>query len=376
MSFLARLRRSSLAGRRFRPAVESLETRQVLSAVLQVHQGVPTALYQTIQSAVNAAHAGDEIEVFTGTYREAVTVTKPGLTIEAAPGAQAVVQNPGAAQTGFTVQAAGNGTLAGFTLRDITVRGFAVNGVFLAGVTNFVLDHDTAVNNATYGFFPVQSGNGVITACTASCSNDTGIYVGQSHNILVQGNEAYDNVNGIEIENSTAVTVQLNSVHNNTVGMLVDLLPGFPLAFERSSQNVIANNLVFLNNRPNNADHADIASVEPPGTGIAVIGGDHTLIQGNVVFGNAFAGIALLSGMDLLALAAAAGISVPAYPPNVDPDPDFTLIQGNVVVGNGFVSPVPSGFPTPADLLWTGHGQHNHWVQNVFGTISSPVPLP
>jgi hypothetical protein len=70
-------------GRTFRPHLEPLEERAPLSGlaaapqVLEVRQGDPHAQFQTIQTAVNAAHPGDEILVFSGVYREAITVTTP-----------------------------------------------------------------------------------------------------------------------------------------------------------------------------------------------------------------------------------------------------------------------------------------------------------
>jgi hypothetical protein len=152
----------------------------------------------------------------------------------------------------------------------------------------------------------------------------------------------------------------------------MDLLPGFPLAFEVSSHNLVTNNLVFNNNRHNTAQPGDIASVEPPGVGIAVVGGDHNVIQANLVLGNAFVGIVLLSGNDLLALAPP---GTPAYPAGVDPNPNDTLVQFNVVLGNGFITSVPLGFPQPADLVWTGTGTGNHWKHNIFQT-STPSHLP
>src|SRR5262249_20945928 len=165
-------------------------------------------------------------------------------------------------------------------------------------------------------------------------------------------------------------------IYKNTVGILVDLLPGFPLANEVSSHNVIANNLVFGNNRINTAPADDFASVEIPGIGIAVVGGDHALVKDNVVVGNAYAAIPVLSGSDLRFLANAAGIPVPDYPPEVNPDPADTLVRDNIVVGNGFITAsLPAGFPAPADLIWTGTGSNNHWGQNIFGT-SSPDVLP
>jgi parallel beta-helix repeat protein len=252
------------------------------------------------------------------------------------------------------------------------VTGFVQDGVSLTGVTHFVLAHITAANNGEYGIFPVLSSSGVVEYCGAFGSNDTGIYVGQSTNILVFGNSVTNNTNGIEIENSTQVKTTSNVVYNDTVGILMDLLPGFPLAFEVSSHNVIASNFVFDNNRPNTAPADDIASVEPPGTGIALVGGDHNVIQANLVFGNAFAGIAVISGNDLLGLAPP---GTPSYPAGVDPNPDHTLIKANIVLGNGFVTPAPPALPQPADLVWTGTGTGNHWVNNIFQT-STPGQLP
>jgi parallel beta-helix repeat protein len=360
------------ASRRLR--IELLESRDLLNGtpqLLQVHPGTPHA-FQTIQSAVNAAQPGDKIEIFGGTYKEAVSVSTPGLTLFGAPGHEVKVQNPGRAMNGFTVGSVHGSLLDGFRLSNVTVSGFVGDGVSLTGVTDFVLSHVTARNNGEYGLFPVLSSHGVIKYSTASGSNDTGIYVGQSSNISVQGNSVYNNTNGIEIENSTHVKATFNTVYNNTVGVLVDLLPGFPLAFEVSSHNLVANNIVFDNNRANTADPGDIASVEPPGAGIAIVGGNHNVIQANLVLGNAFAGIAVLSGNDLLVLAPP---GTPPYPVGVDPNENDTLVQMNIVLGNGFLKSVPAGFPQPADLIWTGAGTNNHWKNNIFQT-STPLQLP
>jgi parallel beta-helix repeat protein len=359
--------------------VEALESRTVLSAlaagphVLQVNPADPQA-YHTIQAAVDAASPGTDIVIFSGTYKEAVTVSTPNLRLAGAAGATVVIANPGGAMNGITVAGVNGAPLSGFALANVTVSGFDSDGVFLNGVTGFVLSQVMATNNVEYGLFPVLCANGQITHSSASGSNDTGIYVGQSANVDVQDNTVFDNVNGIEIENSTGVSATHNTVFGNTVGILADLLPGFPLPYEVSAHNTISDNTVFLNNRANTAPADDIAVLEPPGTGIALIGGEHTQVQGNNVYGNAFAGIAVLSGSDLLALAQLAGIPLPSYPPGVDTDPEHTQIHDNVVLGNGF-APGMTGFPQPADLVWTGTGQHNHWNNNLFLT-SSPSELP
>jgi parallel beta-helix repeat protein len=346
----------------FRPRLEALEARELLSNLLIVQPG-DSHSFQTIQAAVNAAHWGDKIEIFGGTYREAVTVAKPGLTLFGIAGAQVVIQNPGGAANGITVQGPGGTALAGFNLANVTVRGFAGDGVYLSKVSGFSLTNITARDNAEYGLFPVLSANGQIHACTASGSNDTGIYVGQSQNVVVSNCVAFNNVNGIEIENCTAVTVVSNNVFDNTVGILEDLLPGLPV--QTASGNVIQANYVAANNRPNTAPAGDLAALEPSGTGIALVGGSGTLVQGNVVTVNAYAGIAVLSGADLLG----------PYPKGVDPNPENTLVRGNIALGNGFAPTVPAGFPQPADLLWDGNGMNNHWQKNQYQT-STPGQLP
>jgi parallel beta-helix repeat protein len=366
----------------FRPRVEALECRQLLSGgpvaplqILQVSQTDPHATYQTIQAAVDAARPGDQIEIFAGTY-DAFTVHTPGLTLFGAPGADVIIQNKGQTANGVTVTGVNGAPLSGFTLKNVTVNGFTDNGVFLDGVNGFVLSGIRAVNNGEYGLFPVRSSNGLIELSSALGSNDAGIYVGQARNVLVRGNVAAHNVNGIEIENSIDVTTTHNTVFDNTVGILEDMLPGFTRAYEQVTRNVISDNLVMRNNKPNTAPADDLASLEMPGTGIAVIGSEHTTVRGNTVFGNGYAGIAVLSGSDLVSLAHLAGMPIPSYLPGVNFDPTHTLVQNNHVSGNGFATgPLLPGFPAPGDLIWTGTGSDNHWINNSFGT-STPNLLP
>ena len=280
---------------------------------------------------------------------------------------------------GFSVlPATPGGTLDGFVLKNVTVQDFACNGVFLIRVKHFALENITAVNNGEYGLYPVLSADGSISGCLASGSNDSGIYVGQSSDVRVSNNSAFDNVNGIEVENSVNVRTTYNQVGGNTVGILVDLsppgvvqVPGYA-PVESSSHNLVAHNHVVGNNRANTAPPGDIAAVEPSGTGIAVIGGDHNVLRDNVVTDNAIAGIALLSGSDLLSLAP----GTPGYPAGVAVDPTHTRIAHNFVVDNGFYTgTLPQGFPPPANLIWTGKGHNNHWVHNTFVT-SDPAMLP
>jgi parallel beta-helix repeat protein len=364
-----------------RLGVEFLEAREVLSTamphhVLDVHQDNLPAKYQTIQSAINAAQPGDEVRVFGGTYREAVTVSTPNLTIDGAPGARVVIDNPGGAANGITVSPKGHAPLAGFTLANVTVSDFKAYGVYLVNVSGFTLSHVTTTNNATDGVYAVLSAHGKIDACTASGSNDIGLYVGQSNDVSIRNSVAFNNVNGIEVENASNIRIVNNTVFGNTVGIVLDQLPAILDAVpgftpvQASANNVVESNLVFANNRTNTAEPDDLAALEQPGTGILLIGGDHGRVRYNQVFANAYAGIVLLAGSDVLALAP----GTPGYSAGFDGVPRNMLIADNRLFLNGFLA-APPGYPASADLIWTGAGSNIHFSHNHYST-STPGTLP
>jgi parallel beta-helix repeat protein len=347
--------------------LEALETRNLPSiaplapSIAIVHPG------DNIQSAVDSARPGTTILIEPGVYQQSITVSTPNLSligIVDLQGNEPILESPAGADTGVTVV----GPLNGFTLANITIRDFSGNGVLLEGVSHFQISHVTAINNGEYGLFPVFSAHGVITSCTASGSNDTGIYVGQSTHIVIQDSLAFDNVNGIEIENSSHVTAVHNECRQNTVGILEDLLPG--LTINVSAHNQLIGNFVHDNNRPNTAASDDIASFEPAGIGILMIGGSNSMVQFNVVTENGYAGIVLISGLEFVSLA---GLPPSVYA-GIDPNPEHTLTADNIVLGNGLLFSYAM-LPPGADLLWDGSGSGNHWVHNLFDT-SEPAVLP
>jgi parallel beta-helix repeat protein len=353
---------------RIRLELEHLETRELLSGpgTFYVHPG------ESIQATVDAAPAGSTIFIEPGTYTEAINVAKPGLHLiglVGPGGSEPLIENPGTADTGITVAGPTPGsTLNGFILENLVVRDFLENGVLLAGVDHFVISGVQAVHNGEYGLFPVFSAFGLISNCMAQGSNDTGIYIGQSKHIVLNHNLVFDNVNGLEIENSSFVIAEGNVSRDNTVGILEDLLPG--LTIETSAFNLVANNIVVHNNRPNIASAGDLAAAEPSGIGILLVGGAYNATIGNFVSQNGYIGIVLISGVTLIELA---GLDPGAYS-SIDPNPEHTLIANNLVKGNGMHFSY-AGLPPGADLLWDGTGTDNHWRHNLFDT-SFPLLLP
>jgi parallel beta-helix repeat protein len=349
----------------------------------------------SIQSAVDGASSGDTIVVRPGTYQEgapgdlnAVTVTKPGLELVAlsSPGNPVVLEGRDGQSFGFWVTppdsagagpesdperppcAASGAQLGGFVLRGFTLRNFARHGAHLACVNDFVLAANDASGNGSYGLFPVHSKGGLLINNVAHDSpNDAAIYVGQSEQIVVEGNAAHDSLIGIEVENSRDCVVSNNDVYANTTGILVDIMPGLPVKTLAST--LVASNRVHDNNRPNTTTGDNAALV--PGIGILTIGGDLTRLAGNTVTGNQLSGIATISfcTASLLSGASCTGI-------DVDPNPNGNQINNNTVTGNGSVP-----FPNPivdalrADLSWDGSGTGNCWSGDRFGS-SVPAPLP
>jgi parallel beta-helix repeat protein len=322
----------------------------------------------SIQAVVSAAKSGSLIQIEPGTYAEAITVTQQGIRLVGLTGPTGdgvIIQNPGNEETGITVQPGANG----FSLVNVTIQNFTENGVFLSHVDGFYIGHVSIVNNGEYGLFPVFCSHGVIEFCTASGQADTGIYVGQSSDVVIRLNTVFDNVNGIEAENAHNIIITLNSAYNNTLGIFADLLPGKTIT--TASNVTITANIVKNNNHPNFSDPEDLAAVVPSGIGILVLGVDQVTVERNVVSGNNFTGITVFS---TLVLGTLAGLPASAFA-DIEPNPNDVKVRSNFLANNGSAPPVLP-IPLPGvDLLWDGSGQGNCWSSNVFKT-SYPSSLP
>lgn len=352
---------------------------------------------QSIQAAVDRAAPGDAVVVMPGTYREAgqpcptnpaarcaVVVRTPGLSLVGLPGlGQAVVlENAGGQDQGIAVAPRGAngatctadaaGRLQGSRVQGFTVRGFAGEGIFLFCVEGFALLGNSAQDNGEYGLFPSHTVGGRVIGNLASGSNDTGIYVGQSRDVLVEANLARGNVSGFEVENSSGVTVQGNLSTGNTAGILTFTLPFLDVTL--NADNLVTGNVVTGNNRPNTClDPTDVVCKVPSGTGVLVLAARRNRIEQNQVLDNDTAGVAVF---DFCTATGLAGQACGALP--IDPFPRDDRVVGNVVLGNGRapdVARLPPGVPG-GDLLWSGTGTGNCWSGNLFRTAVSPVPLP
>jgi len=255
----------------------------------------------------------------------------------------------------------------GALVSGFTVEGFEDTGVLLYCSDGWRITKTVATDNLEYGLFPSLSGRGRIDHSSASGANDTGIYVGQSYDVVVDHNLATGNVSGFEIENSSNVRLFHNEASGNTAGILSFTLPF--LDVDANTGNRIDHNYVHDNNKPNTCAPGDIVCAVPAGSGIALVAADANTVDHNAVSGNHSFGILAANLCNALQLTTAqcAGL-------DIEPNTDHGHIVSNVALGNG-ESPDPT-FPLPGrDLLWDGTGVGNCWDHNVFDT-SFPSPLP
>jgi len=174
------------------------------------------------------------------------------------------------------------------TIRDIAVEDTPGDAIKFLGTTGVTIQRtrvewtagaDSA--NGSYGLYPVQCHDVLIEDSVVKGASDSGIYVGQSDQIVVRGNDVELNVAGIEIENSSHADVHDNVATANTGGILVFNLPG--LQVENGAGTRIYANQVHDNNTPNFAPPGNIVGLVPTGTGIAVLAAHQIEIFGNDV---------------------------------------------------------------------------------------------
>ena len=192
--------------------------------------------------------------------------------------------------------------VTGVTLSKFGVEDAVGNGIFINNSTDVVMDTVRAewttdpvhTSEMAYGLYPVACDNVLVTNSKAIGTRDAGVYVGQSQNIRVVGNDVYYNVAGIEIENSHNAVVEDNNVHENSGGILVFALPG-TYRFADNNGTLVRNNTIVNNNQPIADNATGFVRSVPPGTGVMVLTAQNTEVTGNTITNHKTSGILAVS---------------------------------------------------------------------------------
>ena len=178
----------------------------------------------------------------------------------------------------------------GVVIRDMSVNEAGKNGIKAVNVDGIHFNYTATVwegeltleTESAYGLYPVESDNILIENSYAKGSNDAGIYVGQSNDIVVRNNVAEYNIAGIEIENSNRADVYNNIATLNSGGLLSFDLPGTNQKFGTNTR--WFNNKSYDNNTPN-VGPGTVGKV-PAGTGMLVLATRDVEIYNNEIYDN------------------------------------------------------------------------------------------
>ena len=322
--------------------------------------------YRTIQSAVNAADAGDTIRVANGRYREGVKIfgaRKRHLKIigNATAPERVVVDASGLsgarAQMAFFINGADKVTLRGFKAQNQKANGF-----FAVNVDGYTFDRLIAAKTGVYGLYAFNSTGGTMTNSLAYHVRDAGYYVGQTppqtrpKRTIIRNVVAWGNVIGFSGTNMRYVTITESRFFNNAVGIV-------PNSFDSqkappNESNVIRGNDVFWNNfdayrgAPFRRPSANDDFVYPPGTGVILLSGRDNLIERNRLWGH-----------HLGAYIAVQNVFIQENPEAID-------LRDNIVRSNEFG--LGGLDKNGRDLVYTGNGTGNCFEGNT--GVETTVP--
>lgn len=251
---------------------------------------------QKLNEAIESSPAGTEIVMPEGFFSmtNELVITKPGLKLKGAGLHKTTLS--------FKNQKVGSQGIFGsadfLTFEDFGVEDSAGNGLKVVSSHSptfrrirIAWTQGSREENGAYALYPVMSHNVLIEECEISGASDAGIYVGQSKNIIVRNNKAFQNVAGIEIENSTHADVYNNEVYDNSAGILIFNLPDLPVKGGRQTR-VFANKS-HDNNHPNFSTAGSIINLVPRGLGIFVMANSEVEIFKNEIYDNQLTGVAI-----------------------------------------------------------------------------------
>ena len=250
-----------------------------------------------LQEQLLDAKPGSVIDIPAGHYtlKRGLSLRTDGVTIRGAGMDKTVLSFKGqvVGPEGLLVNAS-DFTIENLAIEDTKGDALKINqgrNITIHGVRIEWTDGPKTTNGA-YGLYPVKTQNVLIEDSVVIGASDAGIYVGQSHDIIVRRNRAENNVAGIEVENSVNADVYENTATKNTGGILVFNMPNLSLHGEATR---VFRNKVFANDTDNfAAKGAAVASV-PAGSGVVVNSNDKVEIFDNDIADNKTANIIIAS---------------------------------------------------------------------------------
>ena len=296
--------------------------------------------YETIQSAVDAAKAGDLILINSGVYNESVTITTPYLTIRGKDRNGVIIDGEFMRENGIQIY-----ETDGVSVENLSVRNFSLNAVYWNGSKGYKASHLTVYNNGDYGVYAFDSTDGVFEKIYASGHPDSGIYIGQCYpcNALIYDSVVEGNALGYSGTNAGGHLYIYNNIwRDNMSGIIPNTLdselnpPG--------RETTIVGNLVVDNN--NYEAPANRFGLVAQGMGIVMPGRVGDIVEKNIVINH-----------DKYGLVASPMLDVNLY------FSQHVRVRDNVIMDSGYT-----------DLALAGPwGPGNCYEGNIYQTSTPPL---
>jgi len=304
-----------------------------------------------LNTAIEDASSGDVICLAPGDYVMGSTIEVSSVQNLALKGIGAAITDVVLDFDDLSVGEGVNVTTAGFWIENMAIKNTPENGIEVKAVNtpelpnvfrkllvfwdNCPVDEQedgicSVTENGAYSVYPTRSSNVVVEFCEVSGASDAGLYIGQVEHGIVRYNEVYGNVAGLEVENSFDVVVYGNEVYDNTGGILALQEDG--LTRLTNEQVLIHDNEVMDNNRDNFARPGSTVSNVPRGTGLMAFAGRDIEFRDNDVMGNGSVGLLIVGNRTLEAIG---GNTDPMFSPGYDPFSANIFANGNAFVDNG-----------------------------------------
>lgn len=283
----------------------------------------------------------------------------------------------------------------GIYIRNLTTELFRENSIYVHETDGYVLDRTITRMNDLYGILTFASDHGVIRDCEAYYNGDSGIYPGSPADVNadnpttgpldrwaveVFGCDSHHNALGHSGTAGNSIYLHDNEWRDNAIGIVVDSFvpnhPGMP-----QDHLWVRNNRIYGNNQNYFAEYVhsgicDLSPAErgyeegtvcpvfpvPVGTGIMIGGGNHNLIEDNLIYDNWRYGIIQFW--------------VPAaLREDTDPAKQFDTSNFNHYRNNR-MGESPDGLiqPNGLDFWWDDQGEGNCWQGNTSTATEDGTP--
>jgi len=243
----------------------------VTAAIRRVPQDYPT-----IQAAVNAAKAGDTIQVSAATYYERVTVDVR-VTIVGENPATTVV-DAGGTGTAFTILVTGV-EIRGFTIRNGGNRYYGIYAYLYGGT---VIRNNRIFDNVV-GVLLADSDGNTIEGNNLFNNSMYGIQVKGLGSNTLRNNTISESAYGIELSDSPSNQITNNTIHNTSYGLYVAYSNN-----NNASANTLCNNSWNIYLTHSNSNIVGNNAVSGGSAGIQVMRSQGNTIINNTVTGSSY----------------------------------------------------------------------------------------